>query len=345
MTQRITLRDIARRTGVSVTTVSMAMRGNPKIPSGTRTRIGDAARAMGYQFDPMLAALSARRWSRKPTHAGTTLAVLADGHVEGDTGMREYAASRGYSLEVFQIRDYRDPRRLADVLYSRGILGVIVAQIFKPGFCAAFDWSRFIAVGCSEGYERPPVHLVMPNHFKAVQEVWDRAWAVGHRRIGLALLNMPLAIDYHERCAAFLERQRRVAESERVPICLLEPLLIEDDQEAHARVVRKMGDWIHDTKLDAVLGFNSYFYWLLRDAERQARKKTAFYDLWIAETPILNPGMYLPHSEIGRRAVEFLDSLIRGGERGIAEFPATIALNFSWREPSPRKASRTTLRR
>ncbi|MEI6167077.1 MAG: LacI family DNA-binding transcriptional regulator [bacterium] len=330
MSKRITLRDVAAQIGVSTATASLALRDSPKLPAATRERVRKAALDLGYQFDPMLAALSAHRWNRQPTHLGSTLAVLADGLVEGEQGMRERAAAQGYGLEVFQIRDYPDPQRLADVLHSRGILGVIVAQIFKPGFCAAFDWSRFIAVACSEGYERPPVNLVMPNHFKAVQDAWDRARAAGYRRIGLALYNMPLAIDYHERYAAFLERQRQVSDSQRIPLCVLDPPGA--DPKFHLAMVREMGKWMQEWKPEVVLGFNNYFYWILRDAGWQAPKKVTFYDLWITETPIINPGFFLSHAELGRRAVELLDTLIRGGERGIPDHPATLSINFAWRD-------------
>ena len=330
MNKRITLRDVASRIGVSTATASLALRDSPKLPVATRERVHKAALELGYQFDPMLAALSAHRWNRRPTHLGSTLAVLADGMVEGEAGMRDRATAQGYGLEVFQIRDYPDPRRLADVLYNRGILGVIVGQMFKPGFCAAFDWSRFIAVACSEGYERPPVNLVMPNHFKAVQDAWDRAWAAGHRRIGLALYNMPLAIDYHERCAAFLERQNQLSAPERIPLCRLEPASA--DPELYAVMVRTMRDWMREWKPEVVLGFNGFFYWILRDAGWPAPKKVTFYDLWITEPPILNSGLFLSHAELGRRTVELLDALIRGGERGIPDHPATLSINLAWRD-------------
>ena len=334
MSKCITLREVAVRIGVSASTVSLALRDSPKLPVATRERVRKEALALGYHYDPMLAALASHRWKRPTSTTGSTLALLADGNIEGEQGMIASAATLGYRLEVFQIQDYPNPQRLADVLHNRGILGVIVAQIFKPGFCAAFDWSRFITVACSEGYERPPVHLVMPNHFKAVQEAWDRAWAAGHRRIGLALLNMPMAIDYHERCAAFLERQRQVSDSQRIPICVLDPLFppSDADPKCYDAVVRKMGDWVRQWKPEVVLGFNSYFYWILRDAGLLTAPKFEFYDLWIAETPIINSGFYLPHAEIGRRAVEFLDTLIRGSERGLPEYPTTISINFSWRD-------------
>jgi len=163
----------------------MALRDSPHLPEVTRDRVKRAAHDLGYRSDPMLAALAAHRWRRRPAPSGSTLAVLADGTVEGEAGMVERAGVYGYKVEVFQIHDYPDGRRLSDVLYSRGILGVVVGQIFTPGFCESFDWSRFVTVACSEGFHRPPVNLVMPNHFRAVQEAWDQAWERGYRRIGL----------------------------------------------------------------------------------------------------------------------------------------------------------------
>lgn len=336
MSERITLRSVAAETGVSVATVSMALRNSPRLPEATRERIRKVAREMGYLSDPMLSALAAHRWNRGPSATGSTVAILADGMVEGKAGMAERAAAKGYQLMEFQIGDYPDPRRLADILYHRGILGVIVAQIFKPGFCEAFDWSRFIAVACSEGYERPPVHLVMPNHFKSVQDCWDRAWSKGHRRIGMALFDMPQAIDYHERCAAYLERQRQVPESARVPVFVAKP-----DARNDARV-RDIGGWVRAWKLDAVLGFNIAFYWLLRAGGWSIPSDIAFFDLWITVLSSPEPGMYLPADEVGRRAVEYLDTLIRSGARGIPDRRTTLSVDFIWRDPRSAQARRRT---
>lgn len=338
MEKRVTLRDVAEEIGLSTATVSMALRHSAKLPPATRARVVKVAHEMGYKSDPMLSALASRRWIRHKVPVGSTLALLTDGQVEGLDGMTRQAASLGYHIEEFQIGDYADPRRLANVLYNRGILGVIVAQIFKPGFCAKFDWSRFVAVACSEGYERPPVHLVMPNHFKAVQEAWDRAWADGCRRIGLALFDMPLAIDYHERCAAFLERQRQASECDRIPICVVSVVTGTAD-ERHLKTVRQLGAWMDRWKPDMVLGFNGYFYWLLRDAGWKAPRDVKFYDLWSHEgSQALTPGFFLSRSELGRRAVEYLVALIRSGERGLPPNPITLSINFTWNDgPAKRK--------
>ncbi|MDF2836429.1 MAG: transcriptional regulator, partial [Paenibacillus sp.] len=52
----VTIKDIAKRAGVSFSTVSKALLDNPTIKAGTRERIWDIAREMGYQ--PNIAARS-----------------------------------------------------------------------------------------------------------------------------------------------------------------------------------------------------------------------------------------------------------------------------------------------
>lgn len=54
MTQRVTMEDIARRAGVSLATVSLALRDKPGINEETRRRVFDAAQALGYQKRPSL---------------------------------------------------------------------------------------------------------------------------------------------------------------------------------------------------------------------------------------------------------------------------------------------------
>jgi LacI family transcriptional regulator len=342
---RPTLDDVARKAGFSKSAVSLALRNSPKIPDATRAIIQVAARELGYRFDPVLAALAAHRWHRRPPTSGTTLAALADGGLEGGTGMVERAVSYGYRLEVFQIGDYPSPERLVQVLYSRGILGIVVGQIFTPGFCAAFDWSRFVIVACCEGYERPPVHLIMPNHFRALQEGWDHAWAAGHRRIGLALIDQPDAIDYHDRVAAYLERQQQVAPEDRIPAFKLHvpPRLPGnppgDPEESHGNFQRNaaaMDAWLRQYRPDAVIGFSNFFLSLTRAAGWRVPQDVAFISLWKFEPDDTVPGMCLTHDEVGRRAVDWLDSLLRAGERGLPEHPITMSVDMRWQDAQPK---------
>lgn len=339
MDGRPTLREIANRTGHSVATVSMALRGSTRVSAATRALVGEVAREIGYAPDPVLAALSSHRWQRRPVTPGSTLAALADGELEGEAGMVERATAYGYRIERFQIGAYASARRLSDVLHNRGIVGVLVGQIFTPGFCAAFDWSRFVSVACSEGYERPPTHLVMPNHFRAVQQAWDRAVERGAKRIGLAILDMPSAVDFHDRCAAFLEKQRGMPRG-RVPMLAIRPWRGNDEtlrpgEIVHAEAAAIMRDWLARHKPDAVIGFNDYFWWILRDAGWDRPRLGSFISLWIDNPNPRSAGLRLYKDELGRRAVDWVDSLLRLGERGIPRHPGTLAIDLEWQDGEP----------
>src|ERR1043166_1559662 len=65
------LREIAARAGVSHTTVSLALRGDLRLPVRTRQRIEKIAQRLGYQRDATLGELMARlRTIRaRPAHA------------------------------------------------------------------------------------------------------------------------------------------------------------------------------------------------------------------------------------------------------------------------------------
>src|SRR5690606_27714546 len=64
----LTLADVARVAGVHPTTVSLALRDHPSIPSETRARIRAVAKELGYRRDPLLDAFNFHRvrHSRRP---------------------------------------------------------------------------------------------------------------------------------------------------------------------------------------------------------------------------------------------------------------------------------------
>src|ERR1700712_5330659 len=73
---RISLRDIAAEVGVSHVTVSLALRGDPRIPAARRQEIAEAAERLGYRPDPMLSSLAAYRQAKKPMEIRSTVAWL-----------------------------------------------------------------------------------------------------------------------------------------------------------------------------------------------------------------------------------------------------------------------------
>ena len=62
--QRVTLRDLAQKAGVSHVTISRALRNDPSISTARRAEVKKLAAAMGYRPDPSLSALAAYRFAK-----------------------------------------------------------------------------------------------------------------------------------------------------------------------------------------------------------------------------------------------------------------------------------------
>ena len=77
-TVRVTHKDIAARFGCDKSTVSLALRGHPRIPDATRRQICKLAERMGYRPDPALSMLARHRWAHHDAGNGATLAYIVD---------------------------------------------------------------------------------------------------------------------------------------------------------------------------------------------------------------------------------------------------------------------------
>jgi len=65
MKERVSIRDIAEKLRMHHTTVSLALRDSPLLKKATREKIQAAVEEFGYRPDPMLAALTAYRQSKR----------------------------------------------------------------------------------------------------------------------------------------------------------------------------------------------------------------------------------------------------------------------------------------
>src|SRR6187455_957600 len=103
-----TLREIARRAGVSHTAVSLALRNDPVLPARTRTRLRRLADAMGYRPNVLVAALMTQVRARHAHRAAEVIGFLTGGPQPDD--WRNHSAAVGF---------YDGARRRAEELAMR----------------------------------------------------------------------------------------------------------------------------------------------------------------------------------------------------------------------------------
>ena len=74
-TPPVRMREIAREVGVDASTVSRALRGDPRIGVGLSEKIRGAAERLGYRPNPLVSALMANRRRGKTADAAVVALV------------------------------------------------------------------------------------------------------------------------------------------------------------------------------------------------------------------------------------------------------------------------------
>jgi LacI family transcriptional regulator len=195
----VTMRDVAAKAGVSHTTVSLALRGDPRIQPETRRRIRRMAQALGYHRDAELSNLMAhlRRMRAQPAQA--TLGFLtawpqrdgwriAANHRRFHAGVVSRAEELGYTLdEVWLLQPGMTPARMTKILRARGIRGLVLQSLPEANGRLSLGWEHFACVTKGLTVAHPPLHRVMSSHYEDMRLVFQQLTRRGYRRIGLVL--------------------------------------------------------------------------------------------------------------------------------------------------------------
>ncbi len=192
------MKQIAEAAGVSIATVSMALRNSPRITAETRAKVKAVAESINYRPDPLIAALSTRRREAGPRGLETIAYLTAFPSREGwrqnrfspavFDGARARAAQHGYRLEHFWLREPQmTPRRMADILVARGILGLCVAAFPEVVPQFSFPWESFCCAAIGYSMARPATHRACPHQFQGMQLALNQLRRLGYERIGVAL--------------------------------------------------------------------------------------------------------------------------------------------------------------
>lgn len=134
--QRVTIKDIARLAGVSVTTVSRALNDAPEIHSGTRERVLRVCREQGYRANLLARSLSSSRSNllglvvpdiASPFHAALALNIELS------------AQEAGYQLMLCSSRreEGGSLADLFDFLYSQRVDGILLSSASDGAYALA----------------------------------------------------------------------------------------------------------------------------------------------------------------------------------------------------------------
>jgi LacI family transcriptional regulator len=204
----VTIRDVAARLGLSITTVSRALDGYGDVAAATRTRVARAAAAMGY-----VPSSAARRLRRNRSDIIGYILPASGGRFsdpffsEFIAGLGDEVTARGFDLLVSTAQPDTEAERL---LYTRWVssrlvdgvvLGRMRLQDWRVTYLAA-SGLPFVAHGRTRQREKYP-YIEMDSRSGFASLVAHLA-ARGHRRI--AYIGAPDAITLQaERYAGYCD--------------------------------------------------------------------------------------------------------------------------------------------
>lgn len=333
--KRVGLKDVAAAAGVSLMTVSYALRGLKRVSPETRQRVRKIAEDLGYQPDPMMTRLASYRTMQRREACGETLAWLnlhrspqtwkfrGSHYMEAYEGAEQRARQLGYRLDAFEVHALGGWKRVSEILRSRGIQGVILGQPPSGTDSASLEWPHFASVAIGRAIRHPDLPRVIINHVQAVGEVYERMRARGYRRIGLVMEMGDCLKNAYRNVSGYFGICERlgIPAEERIP-----PLL------PAALSAENLREWIEQWQVDGILVHrHDQMQRMLPEIGLRVPRDLGFAHISLhAAVPGVS-GLVFDPAGYGSWAVDLVHWLLDRNEKGIlASAPSLMLTSFQW---------------
>lgn len=330
-----THRDIARAAGVSLATVSYALRNDPQVSAATCLRIQKIAHRLGYRSNAMVSALMAHVRAAKPVKYQSTICYLTT-FAERYTwrkyrtyqqfygGAVDRAAQAGYQVEHMWLWDPAlKGRSLSKILLSRGIRGVIIADQSPPDHPPQpipLEWKHFAVAYVGHPILGVKANFAMNDHYGTVTLALKELTKLGYRRIGYAISLHIEQIVEHRFLAAYLFYQQALPGSSRVA-----PLV------THGVGPDSLVDWFEAEKPDVIVTVQPNAQSWLEAGGYAVPKDVALAQLdWKPEMRG-TAGVFQNNEKAGSAAVDMVVGQIQRNEYGPPNVPKLVLISGSWK--------------
>lgn len=350
MPQLTTTRDLAKKLGLSHSTVAMCLRNDPRVAAKTRERVLKCARENGYRPNPLVGALMAQvRGKRRQKDTGEVVAFLTASE-SADAWKNLFSASRqfegasargkqlGFSVQPFWLGNRGTRCRALDrVLTARGISGLLLAPLPIDYRTLELSWERYALIAMGYSFSQLAPHRVVHHNLKTMFTCYHQLRLLGHRRIGLVLQSEADERVLHLWSTAFLGAQRLYQGD------LLEPCWIPTLTDPAPFL-----SWYKRRRPDAVIGIWNHepLAWL-RAAGIDVPGEVSFASLDLGEENIGRiAGVLQDNRNVGIAAMDVLASVLLQNEVGLPLIPRVTMIEDTWLDgPTVTRRDKTPRRR
>ncbi len=332
---RPTYARIAAKCGVSSSTVSRALNNHRSIPSATRKRIRAIAEGMGWKPNPLASAYMSHLRATHPPSYKASLGVVVDYPMPRGTadlpdhvrriyhGAEARAAEYGYRVHAFSLKqEDMTPAKLDRAFFYRNTPGFIVTGLSKPGTpLHGINWKRYAVVATGFSMTHPPVHRVVTDVMHGFELVIRQAFAMGYRRIGVAVSE-----EYDSRTNHGVMFPVSYLRNHLAPEQSLESLVY---QFADERAIPVVAQWLQQVKPDLVVG--NYAWEAILSLGWRVPQDIAFATFDRSTLFPDHAGLDQRYETIGRVAADVLITEVSHNRRGLPADPVHHAIRGAWK--------------
>lgn len=350
----VSLGVISKECGLSRTAVSYALRDHPGIPLETRDRVKTVARRLGYVPDARMAMqMESVRSTKKRQPIPIAWLNMDKSRTIWDEklylrpyieGARLRCAEMGYRLDEFWLREPgMTMRRMSEILFHRGIQGIIIAP---SGFYSAghirLQWKNFAAVSFDKGILAPSLHRIIPDYFYNIVLTLKILRRAGYKRIGVFLHLRTDRRSAHTYSGGVLHFHSMIPEKERITPFF--DLMMDGFQT-------RFNDWFLASKPDVLVCHHSEAVAWVKSLGHRVPEEVGVVHLGIEDDVSEWAGILQRKREIGAAAAELVISQVQNYRFGLPDPSLDTVIQGHWHHgstlliPKPKASSGASRRR
>lgn len=333
----VTIKDIAKACGVSPTTVSLALRNHPRISEKTKERVKKAAEELGYKRHPLVAALMSNLGRSHYSDSPVPLAAVYNKpqkevdasayHRRLWAGISQRAAELGFSVDRFFLQDAKiaNAQRLSEILYARGVTGILIPPLAQGGGHLSLDWDRFSAVAIGYSMLRPELNRVCPDQYQGIRLAMHYIRRFGYTRPGLVINGFSGLRTLHLWSSGFYGFEYERKTDGVIPV--LECGEVDSSQ---------LLAWYEQYRPDVIIssGTDREVWKVLQKTDLQIPEDVGFVTLSRSEMDPDVAGINENEDGVGSASVDQLAQLLYYNEQGIPQHPHVLQIAPSWEDGS-----------
>lgn len=328
--QNVSLEDIAEKAGYHRTTVSRALKNDPRLSKATIDKIQKIAQQMGFRVNPFISSMMTQRANKiRLSHAGTIAVILPKKEEEIDTlhyigqqsirGILGRARERGFTCDTFDLSDKNlNLNRIGHILKARGISGLCFAPMIKPDNHLSMDWENIAVSAVGHSIKSPPLSRSCHHQYHGMIIALEAIRNLGYKRIGFSLSpGVSKRVD-DAWLSAFLK------------IRYYQPDIHMDIAMPDQHNPQEIKDWIHRESLQIILSDSSYYTKYIQEAGLSVPGDVAYASLAWDPKDTRCAGINQHSDQVGAAGIDLLIAQLQRNERGLPKHPRTIMVEGSW---------------